>query len=295
MNALRRVLAGIDFSARADRVAHRAALISKETGAGLDLFHAVNLSSLHSFRQLVPRILEGLEQRAVNTQREQLAILSRELDERHKIVAGVSVATGDAFTQIEIRADEVSADLVILGSHGISAWPFPIVGSTVARMAAASRHSVLVVKEKPSGPYRNLLLPVDFSAQSGLALSAASAVAPEGNLILMHAYGVPFEGKLRASRDLDAILEPFLATAQREAYQKMRKLLDTARVAGQVSELVVVHGEALPQILELEKTRRCDLIIIGRRGTVPLLEQVFLGSVAKQVLALSRADVLIVR
>jgi nucleotide-binding universal stress UspA family protein len=55
---------------------------------------------------------------------------------------------------------------------------------------------------------------------------------------------------------------------------------------------LVCHGEVLHLILEQEETRHCDLIVMGRHGEAPLLERVFLGSVTKEVLALSQANVL---
>lgn len=293
MNLVRRILAGMDFSAGAGHAAHRAALVSEVTGAALELFHSSNLSGLDKLRRLVPGVPAGLEQQLIDAGREQLAGLGRTLDETHEVTAGVHVAFGDAFTQIEARAAELPADLVVLGAHGNSGLPRVVVGSTTVRMAAAGSCPVLVVKSAPSGPYRNVLLPVDFSEQSLPAIMTASAVAPGANLILMHAYGVPFEGKLRAAGDIDAVLEPFLDAARERVFEKMLELSDAAGLAQHSARLLALHGAALPQILEQEQECKCDLIVMGRRGEVPLLEQVFLGSVTKQVLAQSHADVLV--
>ena len=293
MKLLRRILAGTDFSAGAGLAADRAAVVAKETGAALELFHATNLSGLDKLRRLVPGIPDDLEQQVIDAGREQLAGLGRKLNERLRIAAGTHVAFGDTFSQLEARAAELPADLVVLGAHGTSALPRLVVGSTAGRMAAGSRCPVLVVKSAPSGPYRNVLIPVDFSAQSLPALTTASAVAPGANLILMHAYGFPFEGKIRAARDIEAVLEPYLAAARKKVFEKMHELSDGAGLSPHSARLLACHGEALHQILEQERERKCDLIIMGRHGEAPLLEQVFLGSVTKQVLAQSRADVLV--
>lgn len=293
MDPIRRILAGTDFSAGAGHAAGRAALVSKETGAELELFHSTNFSGLDKLRRLVPGIPEDLEQRVTDDSRAQLASLGRKLNERYGVTAGIHVAFGDAFTQLAAREAAMPADLVVLGAHGTSALPRPVVGSTAARMAAGSRCPVLVVKGAPAGPYRNVLIPVDFSAQSLPALRTAAAVSPGANLLLMHAYGVPFEGKLRAARDVDAILEPFLAAARKKVYERMHELSDAAGMARHSARLLAQHGEALHQILEQSQERQCDLIVIGQHGEAPLLEQVFLGSVTKQVLAQSRSDVLV--
>jgi len=169
----------------------------------------------------------------------------------------------------------------------------PILGSTAARMAERSVRPVLVVKGAPQEKYRNVLVPVDFSAHSLPALMTGCAVAPGANIILMHAYGVPFEGKIRAGRDVEEILEPFLAAARKKVFENLHELSDAAGLAPHAARLLACHGTALHQILEQEKNRHCDLVGMGRHGEAPLLERIFLGSVTKQVLSLSRSDVLV--
>lgn len=103
----------------------------------------------------------------------------------------------------------MSADLVVLGAHGTSTLTHPILGSIASRIAETSSFPVLVVGQEPRERYSNNLVPVDFSEHSLPALMTASAVAPEANIIHMHAYDVPFEGKLRAARVVEEELTPF--------------------------------------------------------------------------------------
>lgn len=293
MNRVRTVLAGTDFSAAAGLAVDRAGLLSRATGAALELFHAVNLSGLNRLRQLVPGIPNGLEQRAIDDRREELMLLGESLSELHGVQVGTNVYAGPAFAQLEKRAHDISADLVVVGAHGMNILTRAILGSTSSRMAERSDFPVLVVKQQPRERYRNVLVPVDFSEHSLPALMTALAVAPEANIILMHAYGVPFEGKLRAARVLEEELTPFLAAARKKVFENLRELTDTAGLAPHAVRLLACHGEILHQILEQAETRHCDLIVMGRHGEAPLLERVFLGSVTKEVLALSRADVLV--
>lgn len=134
---------------------------------------------------------------------------------------------------------------------------------------------------------------MDFSIHSLPALMTARTVRPGANIILMHAYGVPFEGKIRAARDVEEILEPFLATVRKKVFENLHELSDAAGLARHAARLLACHGTPLHQILEQEKNRNCDLIVVGRHGEAPLLERLFLGSVTKQVLTMSRADVLV--
>lgn len=293
MNRIHTVLVATDFSSAARHAADRAALICKETGAALELFHAVNISGLDRLRRLVPGIPNGLEQRAMEERREEISQLGQSLRDLYRLPTNVHVGVGPSFPQIEKCAVDLSADLVVLGAHGSSTMVHPVLGPTAARMAERSLLPVLVVKRAPQEKYRNVLVPVDFSANSLPALMTACALAPGANIILMHAYGVPFEGKIRAVRDVEEILEPFLAAARKKVFENLHELSDAAGLAPHAARLVACHGKPLHQILEQEEDRHCDLIVMGRHGEAPLLERIFLGSVTKQVLSLSRSDVLV--
>lgn len=293
MNRLQKVLVGTDFSSAARHAADRAAILCRETRAALVMFHATNLSGLDRLRRLVPGIPNGLEQRAVEERREEISLLGQHLGSLYALPVTVHVGVGPAFPQIEKCAVDVSADLIVVGTHGSSTMVHAMLGSTAARLAERSALPVLVAKRAPHGKYRNILVPVDFSAHSLTALITARAVAPEANIILMHAYGVPFEGKIRAGRDVEEILEPFLAAARKKVFENLHELSKAAGLAPYAARLLACHGTPLHQILKQEENRHCDLIVMGRHGEAPLLERLFLGSVTKQVLTMSRADVLV--
>ncbi|GAB3554661.1 universal stress protein [Arthrobacter tumbae] len=294
MSHVHTVLAATDFSPAAVSSVERAALLCRDAGAVLELFHTVNVSDLDRLRRLVPGIPNRLKQPATDDRREEITLLGGGLSELHGVRVGVHVEAGPAFLKIEERAADVSADLVVLGVHGTNTFAHPILGSTAARMVESSAHAVLVVKQEPRERYRNVLVPVDFSEYSLPALMLARTVAPAAGIILMHAYGVPFEGKLKAGRVVEEELAPFLNAARNEVFEDLYELSEAAGLAPRAVRLLACHGTALEQILEQERTRYCDLIVMGHHGEAPLLERVFLGSVTKQVLALSEADVLVV-
>ena len=90
-------------------------MVCRETGAVLELFHAVNVSRLDQLRRLVPGIPNGLEQRAVETRREEVTQLRQRLASVYGLPIKVQVGVGPAFPQIETCAIDLSADLIVLG------------------------------------------------------------------------------------------------------------------------------------------------------------------------------------
>jgi nucleotide-binding universal stress UspA family protein len=107
------------------------------------------------------------------------------------------VADGNPFATIAAEAEVLDADLVILGARGESFLRHTLLGSTAARLLRkSSRHPVLVVKQPPHEAYRSVLIAVDFSPVSLQAIRMAKQVAPGADLVLLHAFELPYEGKL---------------------------------------------------------------------------------------------------
>ena len=122
--------------------------------------------------------------------------------------------------------------------------------------------------------------------------SHARSIAPNADIVLLHAFDVPFEGQLRyASVDNDTI-NHYRIVAKQEATQKLHALRDEAGLNPYGTSLVVLHGDPTLRIIEQEQEWDCDLIVMGKHGE-NLLEALLIGSVTKQVLAESMGDVLV--
>lgn len=292
MDRLKRVLAATDLSAPARHAAERAALVAGEHGATLDLLHAASLAPLEKLRQLVAGIPAALEERALDAARNELRDLAATLQQRYGVAAGVHVESGSLLSELAAKADATSADLIVLGARGASFMRRLLLGSTAERMISSATRPMLVVKQAAHERYRTLLVPVDFSPFSARALGNARAIAPEAEIILLHAFEVPFEGKLRFAGVDDETVHQYRWTAREEAMRKLQALCDEAGLSRQGLRTMVLHGDPCRHIIEQEQERDCDLIVIGKHGE-NLLEDLMLGSVTRDVLAGSQCDVLV--
>lgn len=122
---------------------------------------------------------------------------------------------------------------------------------------------LLVVRQPPHEAYRRVLVAVDFSPSSLPALAAARAVAPAAELVVLHAYEVPFEDRLRSSG-----LSPDAAMT------------------------LVLQSDPASLLVEQEQERDFDLFVVGKHGE-STLESILLGSVTRHVLQASQGDVLV--
>ena len=160
------------------------------------------------------------------------------------------------------------------------------------RLLSSSRFPMLVVKQPPHEPYRQLLVPVDFSPSSLRALRLARTIAPRADITVLHVFEVPFEGQLRYAGVDDQTLRHYRSQMKQQATEKLQGLRETTGLSAGRCESVILHGHPAFHILEQEQIQDCDLIVMGKQGE-SMIETLLLGSVTKHVLAESQGDILV--
>lgn len=293
MIRLQHILAPTDFSAPARQAVERAARIAAASGARLTLQHVVSGGALDSLRQLFGAPPGDLQQRLLDAAHDQLQALAGELYATHGVSSGEHLSAGNPLAEISSQADAVDADLLVLGARGASLMRDLTVGSTTERVLRKSGRPLLVVRGSAARDYRRVLIPVDFSPRSAQAIALARRLAPQAELVLLHAFEVPFESRLRHAGISDEELAGLLANARREALTRMEALVAACGLPAEAVQAVVVHGDPSVQILDQEQLHGCELILIGKRGQ-GALEELLLGSVTRHVLSQARGDVLVI-
>lgn len=286
------ILAATDLSAPARHAVERAALASRETGAQLGLLHVANLAPLERLRHLMQEPPESLQQRVQDVAREKMRELAEALSTRFGVVASIRVVQGSVLAELTKEVDAVAADLVVCGAKGESFMRHVALGSTAERILGRTKSPVLVVKQVVHEHYRRVLVPVDFTDYSLRAVQLARRIAPAARLTLLHAFEMPFEGRLRYANVDNDILNHYRVVGRQEVEQKMVELIVSAGLSLQSVDPMVLNGDPASRILEYEQELNCDLIVMGKQGN-SLVEEFFLGSETKHVLAESQCDVLV--
>ena len=145
--------------------------------------------------------------------------------------------------------------------------------------------------------YRRILVPIDGSDTSGLALDAAIRFAQA------------FDGRLRVVHVLDDVLwltgEDAYGGASGQLYDTMRgwgdevlrKGIEKARAAGVTADAMLFDkpGQRLGEaVAAAAKLWDAELVVVGTHGRKGL-GRLFLGSGAEQVIRLAPVPVLVVR
>ncbi len=283
-----RLLAATDLSAPANHAVERAAMIARESGAELYLLHVVSFGPLEKLRKLMQDTSVAMQQRIIETAHGRLVTQAATLAKRYGVSSDIRVLSGSLLTELH----DASADMVVCGARGESFMRHVLLGSTAERMLRSTRRPVLVVKQAAHEPYKTVLIPVDFSSSSLRAIEHARAVAPQAEIILMHAYEVPFEGQLRYASVEESTLNEYLLIAKRDATASMEELCKQAGLGIDQARYVLVHGDPSSSVIEQEQVQSADLIVMGKHGE-NFLEELLLGSVTKHVLAESQCDMLV--
>jgi len=287
---MQRFVAATDFSRHASWAAQRAAQLAAQHGTQLELLHVVGeaqLSALREVLQAKPEGVANLVEDVRHTLKDAAAALAKATGA--SVVPRVEI--GDAQDVIAQQCSD--ADLLVLGARGTSPLRDAILGTTAERLLGRCSRPMLIVKRRPARRYEQVLVALDFSPASEGALRASLRLAPQAALTAVHAYDVPFEGKLRLAGVEEQAIDAYRFRAAEKAIAEIRAL--GQRISGEQARVAHKVGQGYPAhlILEQEQARRADLIVLGKQRR-PVVQEFLLGRVARHVLADSRSDLLVV-
>lgn len=233
------------------------------------------------------------EKRAAAAVRHSAAQLQRE---------GLPVTTetprGEPAYQLLEAANRFGADLLVVGSKGLTGLDGFILGS-VARNVAKHSCTPVLVAHAPKNGLQVILVAVDESEHARHAVQYAAALPlPEQTKFLVahvvkpyHPYAglVPTDPEA-FQREVEEVRGHRYAAGERLVERMRAPLLATGRGA----ETAVLEGDPTEEILTLAAERGADLIVAGARG-VSLIQGLLVGSVADRLLKQADRAVLLVR
>ena len=264
MKALARILAVTDLSAPARHAVERAFYLAAGSGGDLCILYAMELDTIDSLREMLGDDLSAVKTALADDARERLNRLTGDPATHQGVAARSRFALGNPLSVIAAEADAMDADLVVLGARGESFLRYAMLGSTAARLLRKSaRRPVLVVKQPPHEDYRSVLVAVDFSPVSIQAIRTAKLLAPAADLVLLHAFELPYEGRLTFAGVAEQLIRKYVKTGSEI---RRKRLLDFAAAAGLAPldySARVIHGDPAQQIIAQEQEVDCDLIAVS--------------------------------
>jgi nucleotide-binding universal stress UspA family protein len=300
--AIKRILLATDFSGCAEQALEYAAFLGNACHAPVEILYVVEVLPDMSPNDATAESYFDLCRKQAEKPLDELVerLTSMGVTARWRLRLGIPSR------QINLAAEELDADLVILGACGRTDLIDVLLGSTAQRVVQGAPCPVLTVHPVPTrrrvlesgrpvaiSTVRHVLAPVDFSLCSLDALDYAALLATQFEAVLTVLYVI--EPVLpEQERDEDA---PALVRGQREqAASRLAVLCHELRSQGIAVETVVgglrSDGGSTAEAILAEAARcGCDLIVMGTRGRRGLTSLVG-GSVAEGVLRQATVPVL---
>lgn len=279
---LKNILVATDFSGRSRKAVARGISLAARFGARIRVVHVVDDDQ--------PEVLVALEE---SRSAELLAEEVRPFAEKFGVTPEIGIVKGIESEAIRIAADEMDADLLVLGAHRRQFLRDVFTGTTVERVIRTCERPVLMVRLDIDEDYRTLVAAVDLSKPSVDALEFASSVSFFGcsSLILLHAYLPLASGFMRFASVGEERIEDYAGALADEARSALENLAKTIPLAGLKPELLIEEGGAVEVIKSVAKTRSPQIIVLGTTGN-SMLKTIAMGSVANVILRDAECDVL---
>lgn len=281
---LKNIVAATDFSTRSQRALRRAGRLAQQAGGDLTLIHVVDDDRPQSWIEMECRE----SNRFLNEQMGSLA-------ELRGVRCRAVVALGDAFDGILRTAKEVSADLIVMGSHRKALLHDVFVGTTIERVIRTGPYPVLAVNTDIEHPYRYIVAGIDMSEPSVQALMAAKTLGlvDESNLTVVHAFMAVAKGKLYVADASQDQIEDYVASERAQARKELLSFLKARGLSDERWSYRIEEGEGFEVISRVAKEVAPDLVVIGTHGRSGIAK-LLIGSVAEGVLRTLDVDILAV-
>lgn len=285
----KRILHPTDFSPVAIHAFEHAVSLAQRFGAELRVMHAI---VLHGYDpKLIGKGLPLLE-KAYEAVEKELNHGMEEIAKRAPVSVEKVFRKGFAPADVILEeAESYHPDLIVMGTHGHAPLRHFFLGSVAEKVVRYASCSVMTLgrREHDHDPYKNILLPLDFSdpnkEAAGLAVSLARADG--ATLHLLHVFEEVIPPSFYAAGDAFQ-WDPDLKIRCKKA---MDDLVGELPAEGIEIRKHVREGHAPKNITEVEKAEDVDLIVLGARGLADF-DRLSLGGVTEKVLRSAECPVL---
>jgi len=304
-------LVGVDLSRQCISAIRAARALAHRAGGEVVLVHVVPSTGAEgkTYEEKTPGQL--LREQSLVEERAALAALATKEAPDARLLERVSLErTADVLLEV---AEELSAAMIVVGTHGRAGLSRLFLGSTADALLRRAERPVLVLRDAPphAAPWyprpegepqclgvTHLLVAVDFSDASrrALALAAVLSAQLELRVDVVHVHESAGDIRRGLLGRLPSTVEASADDA--EAAENLEDALKglVAETFGKQAQDVrhrVVVGRPVESLLEIAASAGADLIVVGTTGKAGI-ERVLLGSVAEKLVRSARVGVLTV-
>jgi len=276
-----KIIITTDFSDTSLLAIKHGAFLAQYTKGEIFLVHVIT-RHWEKFNVFTPSItLDNIEKAsiAVQAKLEQLAQDIR--SEYHGVKVTTIVNSGNPTTEILKFAKEINAGLIVMGTHGYSAWEDLTIGSNALKVLTKSQCPVLTMSEQANKfGYKKIVLPIDTSEHTRHKVVATLELAKQFSA-QVYAVGVLADDEENKKPAMNVMLRQVETAAKNKGVKCTTELVEN------------VKNRAVATVNYCEKNS-CDLISIMTDQDAEL-SGFFLGPYALQVIHHSKVPVLSIK
>jgi nucleotide-binding universal stress UspA family protein len=271
----------VDFSENSLLAIDHAVALSRISGTGKEhivLLHVIEGSNFNAVSDPAQIETGSRDSLAIEGALNRLHKLAeKHLSSDNNVTFEFMIAGGKAYRKIAEVAEQISADLIVMGTHGSSGIQ-AFAGSNASKVIQIAPCPVVIVKEKAfDRGYRNIVLPLDLSKETKQKVNIAVKIAQSYNATI-HIVTMKATDEFLVQR-LNANL------AQVESYLEDRGVSYTS---------TQLDGNFAMHTLTWAQGRDADLIIIMAERDRGFTEYIF-GTVAQQIVNRASIPVMAVK
>lgn len=263
---MKKIIVPIDFSEYSEYALEAAAILAKKNNAEIFALHMLEMSNAvftASGESQQPKMLFYLRL----AEQKFKEFLDRDYLEGIKITP--IVKNFKVFSEVSEVAEEHGADLIVMGSHGVSGFTEVFVGSNTEKVVRHSTLPVLVIKQKPANlSFEHVVFASDFSEKSVDAYKRALQILGEDSKVNLLYVNVPGEN-FKSTAEMEQNVASFLMMAEGN--------MNNLNKVHYVSDYSIQQG-----IINFSNLFGADLIVMpthGRKG----LAHFFEGSISEDM------------
>lgn len=172
---IQKIVIPYDFSETADLSLEHAVFMAKLLQSEITLLHIVETVS---FTSAISHALSGFEKKIETATNEKLEQLAREIHIKSGITLNIRTEVGRIYKKICAVAEEIDADIIIMGTHGSSGYQKFSVGTNTSRVVQEAPCPVLSVQTHAKGlGFKKIVIPIDESNESRQKVPFAVGIA----------------------------------------------------------------------------------------------------------------------
>ncbi|HET7221465.1 MAG TPA: universal stress protein [Vicinamibacterales bacterium] len=290
------ILCPIDFSEFSRCALDRAVRLARLHNAVITAIHVVEPNGQAGEEAGVEAVQRQRDEQRQALTRFVAPELTADVQIRHELVEAPSISR-----EILVQANRLSADLIVMGTHGRSGVERLLLGSIADKVTRMSPIPVLTVPRRAEDaaagcpPFQRILCAIDFSEASDAALKYVSSIIeePTCHVMILHVVEMlPVVQEPLVASPFD--LEPHLQDIEAAAHRLLHKTVPERLKACSEIEEIVAEGKPYVTILDTAAERKADLIVIGAHGPGSL-DRLRYGSTTSHVVRRASCPVLTVR